>query len=147
MNHNEEVLIIRADATSISTVLCKINGVHVKVYINLQVIESGVNNTLIFFPIFRLWCNVQLFKLGHTCLYKKLYEIMQDLRFSQQCCWRSKSSRTWRRVVGQINYSISKDRNSLFFGVRTSKNIMQRYRLLDFVGRMLALCPHLWLDL
>jgi len=35
MNHNKEVLIIRADATSVSTVLHKINAIHVKVCINL----------------------------------------------------------------------------------------------------------------
>lgn len=35
VNHNEEVLTIRADATSVTTVLYKINVVHVKVYITL----------------------------------------------------------------------------------------------------------------
>jgi hypothetical protein len=35
MNHNEEVLIIGADATSITTVLCKINVFHAKVCFHL----------------------------------------------------------------------------------------------------------------
>jgi hypothetical protein len=35
MNHNKKVLIIIADATSITTVLYKINVVNIKVYITL----------------------------------------------------------------------------------------------------------------
>jgi len=52
---------------------------------------------------------------------------MQDLRFSQLCYWRFKSSRTWHRVVGQIIYNISKDRKNLFFRLISFTNFNAQF--------------------
>ena len=66
------------------------------------------------------WTHINTIGPKVSWVYNLQQKIMQDLRFSQQCYWRSKFSGKWHCVVKKTVPTVSKDSNTFTFRVKQS---------------------------